>query len=97
LKIYSLKRSAIPKIAVLVTGLTAAILAATVSPQADTGLPQGGELHRMSRRRHHDDRYGDTERGHPAGWRQLHRCDHPHRKPERRQHRLRDRACRPCR
>ena len=40
MKIYSLKRSAIPKIAVLVTGLTAAILAATVSPQAAQAYPR---------------------------------------------------------
>jgi Fibronectin type III domain len=39
LKIYSLKRMTIPKIAVLATGLTAAILAATISPQAAQATP----------------------------------------------------------
>jgi hypothetical protein len=40
LKIYSVKRKTIPKIAVLVTGLTAAILAATISPQAAQAYPR---------------------------------------------------------
>jgi mono/diheme cytochrome c family protein len=40
LKIYSLKRNAIPKIAVLATGLTAAVLVATISPQAAQATPR---------------------------------------------------------
>src|SRR5471032_751509 len=43
LKIYSLKRNAIPKIAVLVTGLTAAVLVATINPtpaQAHVGYTE---------------------------------------------------------
>jgi hypothetical protein len=39
LKIYNLKKVSIPKIAVLATGLTAAILVATISPQAAQAFP----------------------------------------------------------
>gem|GEM_PF-1988716 len=40
MKIYNVNRKTIPKIAVLVTGLTAAILAVTVSPQAAQAYPK---------------------------------------------------------
>ena len=40
MKIYNVNRKTIPKIAVLVTGLTAAILAATISPQAAQATPR---------------------------------------------------------
>jgi hypothetical protein len=42
LKIISLKKMSIPKIAVLVTGLAGAILVATISPQAAQALPTFG-------------------------------------------------------
>ena len=40
LKIYTVKRMNLPKIAVLATGLTAAILVATISPQAAQATPK---------------------------------------------------------
>jgi hypothetical protein len=42
LKIYSLKRNAIPKIAVLATGLTAALLVATISAAPAPASPSYG-------------------------------------------------------
>ena len=39
MRIYNLKTVSIPKIAVLATGLTAAILVATISPQAAQAVP----------------------------------------------------------
>ena len=83
MRIYKLTKMNLPKIAVLATGLAAAALVATMSPQAARcdpsrlncagchGLHLGG-----------DD--GDTEHHHPGGRRHLHRCDHPRGKPDRR-------------
>ena len=42
MRIYSLKRMSIPKIAVLATGLAAAVLAATISPPPAQALPSFG-------------------------------------------------------
>jgi len=43
LKIVNLKKMSLPKIAVLATGLTAAILAATLSPQAAQATPRAAD------------------------------------------------------